>query len=76
MFTFTDQERAYQTEMRGIGTDSQGREVLVGLTFEETDFYMHHVRAFAAGHRDREARQRYLDLHHKHELLRLAIPPR
>ena len=31
--------RPFLVEMRGLSTDSQGREVLVGLTFEETEEY-------------------------------------
>ena len=30
-----DEHRAHLTEMLAIGVDDQGREVLVGLTFEE-----------------------------------------
>ncbi|HSA70132.1 MAG TPA: hypothetical protein VLF65_11025 [Burkholderiales bacterium] len=37
MFTFADDERASLGWMRGITQDPQGRAVLVGLTFEETD---------------------------------------
>ena len=40
MFTFADDERASLGWMRGITQDPQGRAVLVGLTFEETDFYV------------------------------------
>jgi len=32
--------------MRDISTDAQGREVLVGLTHDETEEFMLHVRAF------------------------------
>jgi hypothetical protein len=39
MFTFTEDDRASLGWMRGIAQDPQGRAVLVGLTFEETDFY-------------------------------------
>ena len=39
-----DSERAYLLEMRSLATDAEGREVLVGLNFEETAFYMAHVR--------------------------------
>ncbi len=40
MFEFTDSERAYLIEQRAISEDEQGHEVLVGLTFEETSFYI------------------------------------
>jgi len=45
-FEFTDEERAQFREMRDISTDAQGREVLVGLTHDETEEFMLHVRAF------------------------------
>ena len=40
MFTLTDDERTSLGWMRAITQDPQGRAVLVGLTFEETDFYV------------------------------------
>lgn len=71
MFAFTDEERAGRREGRSITTDAQGREVLAGLTLEETAEYMTHVRKVASGDRDREGRKRYLELHDKHEIARL-----
>jgi hypothetical protein len=73
MFTFTDDERASLGWMRGITQDPQGRAVLVGLTFEETDFYITYRRKFLTPerHRDREHQRRYLELHRKHEIARL-----
>jgi hypothetical protein len=38
-----DSERPYLLEMRSLATDAEGREVLVGLNFEETAFYLAHV---------------------------------
>ena len=73
MFEFTESERAYLKEMRAISTDSQGREVLVGLTVEETALYMAHSRAFLSGNRDRDNRDAYLRLHDKHERARLEV---
>lgn len=74
-FAFTETEREYLTEMRAIVTDSQGREVLCGLTFAESDFYMSHVRARESGNRDhnRDNRDAFLLLHDKHERARLEI---
>ena len=73
MFEFTEAERAYKTEMRAITKDSQGREVLVGLTIEETVFYMEYVRNRMQGHNDSQNGARYLELHEKHERARFAV---
>ena len=73
MFSFTDDERAYLTEMRAITTDAIGNEVLVGLTLEETAFYMDHARQFGTGERDHRNADRYLELHDKHEAARLGV---
>jgi hypothetical protein len=72
MFAFTDEERAQLSEFRAITTDEQGREVLVGLTLEETAFYMAHVKRRPIIP-DREGRKRYIELDKKHELARLAV---
>jgi hypothetical protein len=69
---FSDAERAYLTEMRALTTDAQGREHLVGLTLEETAWYMGFVRDEATG-RHRDDGDRYLELHEKHELARFDI---
>jgi len=73
MTTFTDSERAFHLEMRGLTRDMHGQEVLVGLTTEETDFYVTHVRRRAAGDRDRDRanQDRFLELYQKHEFARL-----
>ena len=75
MIKFTDAERAWHTEMRGLAVDEEGRWVLVGLTMEETEFYMTHIRRRSFGDRDRVPanRARFLDLHQKHEIARLQI---
>ena len=73
MFAFEDSEKAYLTEMRALTIDSQGRDVLVGLSFEETEIYVNHSRAFLKGDRDRENRDLYLQLHEKHERVRLEV---
>lgn len=73
MFEFTENERIYLKEMRAISTDAQGMEVLVGLTIEETAFYMARSRAFLSGNRHRDNRDKYLALHEKHERARLEV---
>jgi hypothetical protein len=81
VFTFTNAERATLTALRAITTDEQGREVLVGLTFEETAFYMARVRRGPPTLPDLVGHQKYLELDKKHELARLQAsreggPPR
>lgn len=73
MFTFTDAERIQLNEDRAITKNAGGQEVLVGLTEEETAFYMVHVRGFRTGVRDHEGRARYLELNRKHEHARFAV---
>ncbi len=73
MFAFTEDEKAYLIEMRALTTDSQGQDVLVGLSREETEVYVSHSRAFLRGDRDRDNRDIYLQLHEKHERMRLEV---
>lgn len=73
MFSFTYDERANLTEMRAITTDASGKEVLVGLTLEETAFYMDHTRQRSAGKHDHRNDDRYLELHDKHDGARLSV---
>ncbi len=73
MFTFTDDERAYLSEMRAISTDANGNEILVGLTLEETAFYMNYTRKRITGEDDHLHGERYLELHNKHEQARFEV---
>ena len=75
MFDLTDHERASLGWRRAITQDAQGREVLIGLTFEETGFYVTYRRKFLTPERDRdrENQRRYLELHRKHEIARLEM---
>ncbi|MHB1271420.1 MAG: hypothetical protein ACYCZD_01395 [Rhodanobacter sp.] len=73
MTTFTDDERAYLTEMRAITTDMQGREIFVGLTPEETDFYIGYSRDLHSNNRSNADSARYLELNDKHEVARHAV---
>lgn len=74
MFTFTESERAYLSEMRAITTDGHGREVLVGLTLEETAWYVAYSKARLTGeHREPEDGKEYLELYDKHERARLQV---
>lgn len=73
MIEFTDAERVYLSEMRAITTDAKGREVLAGLTIEETATYIEYSRARVAGTQSRAGRKEYLALHDKHERTRLEV---
>lgn len=78
--------RAYMEELRKLTRDAEGREVLVGLSFEESEWYLAHVDARAGGPEARAERDagktfeevdaetdRYLALHEKHENARMAV---
>lgn len=70
---FIDADRAFLAEMRAITTDSHGQEVLVGLSVEETAFYMNFAHQRTEGRGDSAATDRYLELHDKHERARLSV---
>ena len=74
MLEVSAETREYLTELRSLGTDAQGREVLVGLTFEESKAYIEHGNAQVFGkHVSRAENDRYLELHDKHEPARQAV---
>jgi hypothetical protein len=71
MFSFTDNERASLSELSAISKDTSGSEILIGLTREETVFYMNFTRQFLAGEHNYHNTGRYLNLHDKYEAARL-----
>jgi len=73
MFAFTDAERASLKQLGAIVPDSRGREVLAGLTLEETKFYMQYVRLRILNRDNPEDGEKYLGLHEKHERARLGV---
>lgn len=73
MSIFNDAERNFLNEISALSTDSKGREILVGLTIEETIFYMEYAQKRIQGHHDSQNRDRYLELHDKHERARFAV---
>lgn len=73
MIDFGDDERAYLTEMRMLTKDSNGQEVFVGLTLEETEFYVTYGRQSLLGVENRNDADRYLELNEKHERARLNV---
>lgn len=70
MLDLTEVERAKFSEFRSLGVDGHGNDVLVGLTLEESVFYLTYERERAKG-KSYESRPRYLELHEKHEAMRL-----
>jgi hypothetical protein len=55
-----DEHRAYLIEMRQLAQDEQGRDVLAGLTVEETEFYLSEMDAPGAS-------DRWLELDNRHQ---------
>lgn len=72
MFFFTETERMYFNEMRGITKNENCQEVLVGLSLDETIFYMTYSRDLQSGKSD-EDKEKYLYLNDKHESARLSV---
>ena len=72
MCEFTDAERQYLTETRSLTRDEEGREVLVGLTAQESDLLMAYRRRFASGNSDGDSENLaiWLELAQRHELAR------
>ncbi|HZP66248.1 MAG TPA: hypothetical protein VFB32_08055 [Rudaea sp.] len=70
-FAFSESERSYLEELRALSSDARGREVLVGLTFEETAWYVTQTHTLLGRHR--ADRLRYLELHDKHEKARQRL---
>ncbi|QRM32758.1 hypothetical protein [Microvirga sp. VF16] len=70
---FSPAERAYLDDMRMLSTDSEGREVFIGLTAEESAEFYAFTRPENLESKSSEERDRYLELHEKHEKARLQI---
>ncbi len=67
------ERQAHLKEMRAIGEDNEGNEVLVGLTVEETSFYLNYVQQRLVGDDDPIDGERYLKFHDKHEKARFSV---
>ena len=70
-FQFTAEERQAEEESFALAVDVRGREVLTGLTLEETAFVINYRRAFVHGVQDEGLRAEFIALNAKHELSRL-----
>jgi hypothetical protein len=72
MCDFTEAERQVLTATRSLCRDEEGREVLVGLTDQESDLLMAYRRRFTSGNIDRDPENLtiWLELAQRHELAR------
>lgn len=75
LLDLTDSERAFHIELRGLSIDPYGNEVLVGLTREESEFYVEclHLRAKDAALVRGETLDRWVGLDEKHEFSRFSL---
>ena len=79
MHALTEAERQYLTETQSLTRDEAGREVLVGLTHEESSLLMAYRRRLAAGSTDEDPENLtiWLELAERHERARpLQTPAR
>ena len=72
MRALTEAERQCLTETQSLSLDEAGRDVLVGLTYEESSQLMAYRRRLAAGSTDEdpESLTIWLDLSEQHERAR------
>jgi hypothetical protein len=72
MCDLTKTERQYLTETQSLTRDAAGREVLVGLTDQESDLLMAYRRQFATGSHDHDPVNLsiWLELAERHALAR------
>ena len=72
MLELTEAERQCLTETQSLTRDEAGHEVLVGLTYEESNLLMVYRRQFATGNRDLDPVKLsiWLELSDRHALAR------
>ena len=72
MRALTEAERQCLSETQSLTRDQEGREVLVGLTYEESNLLMVYRRQFAMGNRDEDPVKLsiWLELFNRHALAR------
>jgi hypothetical protein len=67
MARLTDDERAFFEASCSLTYDHNGRTVLRGLSYEETEVYLSHWRRHLEHeHSDAGSRDRFLSLHRRH----------
>ncbi len=70
----TEPEREYLREMRALAVGPDGVEHLVGLTLDETIFYVRFsLEPVSGDFPSRTDSERYLGLQRRHETSRLAV---
>ena len=67
----TDVDRLWRTNARSLTTDSQGRETLIGLTFEESVWYLDYEKRRSSGELRRGPQDVRRRDHDQHEALRM-----
>ena len=77
MRELTDAERQYLTETQSLTLDEAGREVLAGLTYQESSLLMTYRRRLAAGSTDEDPENLaiWLELAERHERARPLQAP-
>ena len=72
MRQLTDAERQYLTDTQSLTRDEAGREVLIGLTDQESNRLMTYRRRLAAGNTDQDPENLtiWLELAERHALAR------
>lgn len=72
MRELTDAERQYLNETQSLTVDEAGRDVLVGLSYQESSLLMVYRRRLAAGSTDQDPENLtiWLDLSEQHERAR------
>lgn len=75
LLDLTDSERAFYKDMRGLSIDKDGNEVLLGLTQEESIFYIDCLHLRAANPDSARGRDfdRWVGLDEKHEYARFRM---
>ena len=76
----TDAEELFLGEIRALSTNEYGERILVGLTVEESIWYIHEQRQGLAEQMDPDvpcetytSRDRYFELEERHQLARLEV---
>ena len=73
MLSISEEERSYLIEVRALAINSKRQEVFVGLTYEETIFYMRYSKSAHIESTNSEEADKYLELNERHEAARMAV---
>lgn len=71
----SERDRAHLSETQALSLDAQGRETLVGLTRDESEWYLRDQSTWfeqrTSGTRAKADKARYIELNEKHETARI-----